>query len=222
MDLYFPKRKEEKNEIILQNYEKVLREMNPNIDDILRRRFPSNKPNLREAICIANIVKISHSFLGKTSKRLLDLCENCEFICKQLKITEEQEWYKEFTNIYKEIKEDYEIIKSIQKDMRNNMRKKYREKFEELENKFNKKNNNTEFIDFVLDNYHFKGYDNYENKNKIKMLKEKDEQELLQFLRIKYHPDQYKYSIKNEKSQLNFCLIESIEAYLNDMYENIQ
>ena len=198
---------EEKNEIILQNYEKVLREINPDIDNTLCRRIFSKKLNINEAICIANIVKISYSFLGKTSRRLLDLCENCEFIAQKLEISEEQEWYKEFIGIYKELKENYEIIESLQKDMRIKIREKYRENFEELENKFNKKKNNEEFIYYVLDIYHFKGYENPQNQNKIKTLKDKDEQELLQFLRSKYHPDQYKYSLEDEKTQLNYCII---------------
>ena len=211
---------EEKNEIILQNYEEMLREMNPNIDNILRRRTPSNEPNLKEAICIANIVKISHSFLGKTSRRLLDLCENCEFIASSLGINEEQEWYKEFKALYKDIKENYEVLEILQKDMRNNMRKKFREKFEELENKFNKKKNNMEFIDFILENYKYKGQEKDQKLNEIKS--SKDEQVLIQYLRPKYHPDQYKYSMDDEKSQLNYCLIELIESFLNNMFENIQ
>ena len=211
---------EEKNEIILQNYEKMLIQMNPNIDSILRKRTPSNEPNLKEAICIANIVKISHSFLGKTSQRLLDLCKNCEFIANKLGITEKEEWFKEFMEIYKEIKETFEILDPMQKEMRNVMRKKYREKFEELENKFNRKKSNKEFIDFILKNYKYKGQENDQELNKMRS--SKDEQELIHYLRSKYHPDKYKYSMEDEKSQLAFCLIELIESFLNSMYEYIQ
>ena len=211
---------EEKNEIILQNYEKMLIQMNPNIDSILRRRVPSNEPNLKEAICIANIVKISHSFLGKTSQRLLDLSRNCEFIASKLGITEKEEWFKEFMEIYKEIKETFEVLKPIQKEMRNDMKKKYREKFEELESKFNRKKNNKEFIDFILKNYKYKGQENDQELNKMRS--SKDEQELIHYLRSKYHPDKYKYSMDDEKSQLNFCLIEFIESFLNSIYEEIQ
>ena len=215
--IFSKEEEEEKNEIILQNYEKVLREMNPNINNILHRKIPSNEPNIKEAICIANIVKISHSFLGKTNERLLDLCENCEFIANKLGITE-QEWYKEFFEIYQEIKK----IISIINDMRNNMRKKYREMFEELESKFNKKKSNKEFIDFILKNYPYTGYENDQKQNQIKLLKDKKELELIAFLRSKYYPNNYKYSFEDEKSQLTFCLIEQIEAYLNNMYQNIQ
>ena len=214
------KEETEKNEIILQNYEKMLIQMNPNIDSILRRKTPSNEPNLKEAICIANIVKISHSFLGKTSQRLLNLCRNCEFIASNLGITEKEEWFKEFMDIYKEIKNTFEILEPIQKEMRNNMRKKYREKFEELENKFNRKKSNKVFIDFILDNYKYKGQENDQELNKKRS--SKDEQELIHYLRSKYHPDKYKYSMEDEKSQLTFCLIELIESFLNSMYEDIQ
>ena len=36
----------------------------------------------------------------------------------------------------------------------------------------------------------------------------------------KYHPDNYDYSDDNEESQLKFCIIEVIDSYLNNMFNN--
>ena len=219
-DLAFTKEQEaEKNAIILQNYEKLLLEINPNIDAVLKRRKPSSEPNIKEAICIANIVKINFSFFGKTNKRILNLCEHCEFIANKLGITTEKEWYKEFLKLYEEIKNSYQMIESIMKDMRKNIREKYKAEFDELEEKFNKKKSNKEYIDFILKNHPYKGY---QDDVKSKVINIEDEQEKLIFLRAKYHPDQYEYSHDNENSQLQYCLIEFIESSLNNMYENIQ
>jgi len=209
----------EKNEIILQNYEKLLLEINPNIDAVLKRKKPSSEPNIKEAICIANIVKINFSFLGKTNKRILDLCEHCDFIANKLGITTEKPWFKEFSNLYGEIKSLYETIESNMKDMRKNMREKYKKKFDELEEKFNKKKNNKEYIDFILKNHPYQGY---QGNEKAKELNSEDEQEKLSYLRAKYHPDQYEYSFDNEDSQLRYCLVEVIESHLNNMFEKIQ
>ena len=39
---------------------------------------------------------------------------------------------------------------------------------------------------------------------------------------LKYHPDNYDYSDEDEESQLNYCMIEYIDSYLNKIYNNIQ
>ena len=75
----------EKYELVLQNYEKMLREFPSNNENIegknKKNSLPKSKPTIQEAICIANIIKISYSFLGNTNyKRLYKLCERCEFI----------------------------------------------------------------------------------------------------------------------------------------------
>ena len=80
------KEEAEKNEIILQNYEKMLREMNKEVEMSPKKSIPSPELSLREAMCIANIVKISHSFLGKTNKRLIKLCERCEFLANNFSL----------------------------------------------------------------------------------------------------------------------------------------
>jgi len=175
--------------------------------------------DIKEAICIANIVKISNSFLGKTNKRLIKLCERCEFIVNSLGIDSNVEWYKEFCELYEQIKSSNDIIESSLPEKRNKIKTNYKSKFDELEEKFNKKKNNKDFIQFVLDTYPYK---DYENDKKEKKLNYSDEQELLQFLRSKYHPDQYECPEEDEQLQLKYFIVELVESYFNNMYENIQ
>ena len=59
---------------------------------------------LKEAICIANIVKITFLFLGKTNQRLINLCERCRNLTDQLNINENDEWFREFCNLDNEIR----------------------------------------------------------------------------------------------------------------------
>ena len=93
----------EKYEIILKNYEKMLREMKE-IEISPRNNIRCPELELKEAICIANIVKITFLFLGKTNQRLINLCERCRFLADQLDINEKEEWFKEFCDIYNEIR----------------------------------------------------------------------------------------------------------------------
>ena len=217
------KEETEKNEIILQNYEKMLREMNPQIEISPRKTIFSKELALKEAICIANIVKISNSFLGKTNERLIKLCERCEYLAKEeLKIDEKVEWYKEFCDLYKEIKSIFDVMELNKANMRKTIKEKYKQHFTELERKFNKcnKKNPKEFIDFILQKYPYKDYEEDLKDNKIDT--SKIDQKLLDYLRGKYHPDQYEYSSEDENSQLLFCIVEVIEANFNNLYENIQ
>jgi hypothetical protein len=216
------KEETEKNEIVLQNYEKMLREMQTEIKLSPRKTIISPELSLKEAMCIANIVKISNSFLGKTNKRLIDLCKRCEFLAKQLNIDEKVEWYKEFCDLYKDIISMFDNMEINKTDMRKKMREKHKQDFAELEKKFNKcnKKNQKEFIDFILQKYPYKDYK--EDLQDKKINTSKINQELLQYLRGKYFPDRYEHSPEDENSQLLFCIIEVIEAYFNNMYENIQ
>ena len=88
-----PKDDNEKYQIVLNNYEKILSEF-------------SNEPTEKEAICNANIIKICHRFLGYTNyKRYCGLGERVEFIVRHLNIDREKKWYREFLEIYQEVKE---------------------------------------------------------------------------------------------------------------------
>ena len=78
-----------------------------------------------------------------------------------MKITEEKKWYKEFCDLYQEIKEYINIIDSMQNDIR----QKFKNKFLDLENIFNKKNNK-ELIIFILENYPYKEYEDNKKQKK--------------------------------------------------------
>ena len=83
---------------VLNNYEKMLSEF-------------SDEPIEKEAICNANIITICHRFLGYTNyKRYCGLGERVEFIVRHLNIDREKKWYKEFLEIYKEVKDLYNAI----------------------------------------------------------------------------------------------------------------
>ena len=215
------KEETEKNEILLQNYEKLLREMKQDLDNTPNKKKSTPQPQLdiKEAICIANIVKISSSFLGKTNKRLLKLCERCKIIADDLGIDSNVEWYKEFCELYEQIKTSNEIVESSLQEKKDKITKNYKSKFDEIEKKFNKKKNDKEFIQFVLDTYPYEGYENDKKENKLNY---SDEQELLQFLRSKYHPDQYECPEEDEQLQLKYFIVELIESYFNNMYDIIQ
>ena len=216
--LKFTKKEEkEKYEIILQNYEKMLREIqqNQNINNPTNNTSIKQDPDITEAICIANIIKISYSFLGNYNyKRFYNLGERCKYLAEEIGQTE-SDWYKEFNKLYEDIKSSYEILQNLKNKLREKIINKYKDKFDEVEKKFNEKTSNKQFIEFIIEKYPYKGYKN------DKICYEK-EQELLQELRGKYHPDQYKYSEEDEQSQFQYFIIELIESYLNNMFENIQ
>ena len=88
---------QEKYELILKNYEKML------------KNLKSNK-KLAEAICIANIIKIKTEFLGRYDNLESDfeLGKRCEMIAKELNIEPATPWYKEFQELNEKLKNLYE------------------------------------------------------------------------------------------------------------------
>ena len=195
----------EKYELVLENYEKMYSNL-------------QGKTNKEEAICLANIIKINYHLLGHSNfKNYLKLGERCDIICKKIKIDPKTEWYQEFKKMYNTLKDTY--ITLTQNQIKENIKTKYKDKFDELDVKFNKRTSNIEFITFVLEKYPYTQYEQDKN-NKIIDFK-KESQELLNFLRKKYHPDQYELKEDNEEEQLKYCIIEYIESMLNVLYENI-
>ena len=85
------KDEQEKYQIVLSNYEKMLLEL-------------SDRISLEKALCIASILKIAIRFLGESNyPKYMKLGQTCELIVDQLNINKEESWYKEFQEIYKEI-----------------------------------------------------------------------------------------------------------------------
>ena len=198
---------EEKYQIVLNNYEKMLIDL-------------SDKVSTGKALCIAGILKIAIRYLGDSNyKKYMKLGQECEFIVNQLNIDKKEKWYLEFEEIFKEIKENYELLKESEREMRENIRKKYKEEFDEIDNKFVKRKNNLEFINYILKKKPYEGYEE-DKKNSTINFKE-ESQELVKHLQAKYHPDNYSYNNDDEKSQLDYCLIEYIMSYLNKIFEKI-
>ena len=202
-----PQEENEKYQIIMSNYEKMLINL-------------SDKISKEKAMCIANIMKIGIRFLGDVNlKKYMQLGEDCEFIVRQLNLDKNEEWYIEFKNIYNEVKDNYKSLKEDEKDMKEKIKSKYKNEFDEIDNKFSKKKNKIDFIKFILQLRPYKGYEEDKKNNKINL--NGNIQDLLEYLKSKYHPDNYTYSDEDEQSQLDYCIVEYIESYINKMNNNI-
>ena len=190
----------------MSNYEKMLIHL-------------SDKMTKEKAICIANIMKIGISFLGDVNlKKYMKLGEDCEFIVNELKIDKNEEWYKDFENIYKEVKENYKLLNGGE-DMKKKIKSKHKNIFDDIDNKFAKKKNEKDFIKFILQLRPYKGYEEDKKNKKINL--DGDIRDLLEYLKSKYHPDNYNYSDEDELSQLDYCVVECIDSYINQMNSNI-
>ena len=197
----------EKYQIIMSNYEKVLIKL-------------ADQMTIQRALCIANIIKIGIKFLGETNlKKYYKLGETCKLIMEK-ENKENFKWYKEFENIFNEIEEKIEILKINEQAEKERIKVKYKTEFDKIDDKYAKKKNNLEFINYILKLKPYKGYEQDINNKKINF--NEDSQALYQHLLAKYHPDNYEYSLEDEESILNYCLIEYIESYLNKIYHRIQ
>ena len=190
-------------QMILETYEKMLPQY-------------EGKGDKREAIILANMIKIKLKLLGNVNYKMYYIMgKRCQFIVKD--ISPKPEWYTEFCKIFKELKE--KCPSNIEEEiMKEKIKLKYKTQFENIDNIFNQKKDNIEFIDYILKNLPYKGYEEDKKNNKNF---EKDSQELLSYLKAKYSPNEYTYNNQDEKSQLNYCLIEYIDQYLNRLYSNI-
>ena len=195
----------EKYQIVLSNYEKMYAEIEGNTKE--------------KALCILFILKIAINYLGDCNyKKYFQLGQQCEFIVDELGINKKEKWYEEFLSIYKDVKESYELSRVNETEMKDKIRKTYKKEFDEIDAIFAKKKNDLEFINYILK---LKPYPEYEEDKKNTNINfNKASQDLILHLQGKYHPDKYPYS-NDEESQLNYCLIESIDSYLNKMYETL-
>ena len=199
-----PQDDNEKYQIVLNNYEKILSEF-------------SDEPTEKEAICNANIIKICLRFLGYTNfKRYCRLGERVEFIVRCLNIDREKKWYKDFLEMYKEVKDLYKTLG--EGEMKEIIRKKYIKKFEEISNIFNKRKNTVDFINYVLKLRPYNGYDEDKKKGKKVNI---DTPENLKYLLSKYHPDKYTFNEEDEKTQLDYYIVEDIDYHLNKLASNL-
>ena len=210
-----------KNKVNLENKLKNYDEYNLILDELEKISFSLSllikqaneemKNNIFEelGICLGNIVKIKFSFLkGQKYTEYLKLIDRCLFFANSCnKNNLNVKWYKDALELKQEIenKNNYseqEIINNIEN------------KLNEIDNLFNQ-NNKLEFINHILENYPYKGYDkhtrpSYYDWNSINM-------ELITFLSKQYHPDNYPQDTQEEKC--TYRIIVSISKKLNNLLE---
>ena len=192
--------------LILNEYEKLLAQIQI-----------SNKLTEKEAICIANILKINSSLALFDEKRqyLFTLADRCHLIIDQLNIQDKKEWCKEFLDLYQN-------IQSMKKETENynellqRVREKNKKDFDELDNQFNKFHGKIEFIDYITKTH---PYDTYE-KDKNQRDFNNYNPELLVFLMKKYQPDFP--TGQNDETDKKFCLFHEISSKLSNMITTIQ
>ena len=221
-------KKIETYKIVLKQYEKILSE--------IQNSFEFNKNTKKEAICLANIIKINEKLkqLDENKTTLLRYANRCNYIIKDLikknngvNKFEKEKWYIEFNNLYKILKEKepkyeeyhelYEKLRKIQQKDKD--QKTYSEKFDEFEEKFNKRKSNIDFINFIFKNDAYEGLEK-DKKNRGEDFFKKYSRELVNFLLDKYHPDNYdNYKTSgNEEIEYKYCIIHDIYRKLNYLY----
>ena len=200
--------------LVLSNYEKILSSIQSTDEE--------KKNTQKEAICIANIIKINE-ILGElnSKKRILFLlAERCKFIIERQSKEEKEklskkEWYLEFNKLYESLQKkqpkDEEFYLIIPE-----MRRKYEKIFNEIEEKFNKKKSNIDFISFILKNHPYRGYENDINNKDFYHFN----LDLINFLLIKYQPENYKLN-GDEKEKLEYCIVHVISQKLSNLYRKI-
>jgi hypothetical protein len=198
----------ERFKIVLSNYESTLSSIQT-----------SDKPTKMEAICIANIIKLNEILgdLNNKSKFLFNLAERCLFIIDNIEIDKKEEWYKDFIRLYEKLKQMQPSEEDYNKKFKK-IKELHRDIFKEIENKFNSKKNESDFINFILERHPYKNYKNDKQKKDFSTYN----QELIRFLLDQYHPDNYTPVINDKEAQLQFFIFNEISKRLNNIYHNIQ
>ena len=193
----------ERCKIVLSNYEKVLASIQV-----------TDKRTKKEAICIANIIKLNAilGYFDSKYRTLLILAKRCELIIDNIKIDKKEEWYQEFIKLYDSLKkrqkpdDDYQTIF-------NNIRRTHGKIFDDIDDIFNRTNGNIEFIRYILNKHPFKDYE----KEKKGRDFNKYNTDLIKYLFERYQPDNYTPSTQDEKSQLNYCIAHEISKKLSKL-----
>ena len=202
------KNKEELMKLVLKEYEKLLASIQI-----------SNNSSEKEAICIANIIKINNmlGLIDIRKKYLFSLADKCKLIIEQLHLNDDKnknKWCKEFLDLY-------ELIQSLNTGVENYQQILDRVKnanpgtFEQLDDNFNKYRGKIEFIDYIIKKH---PYDNYENDKGKRDFKTYNP-ELLVFLMKKYQPDFYHR--KSDEYDKKYCLYTEISSKLSNLVSNV-
>ena len=179
----------------------------------------SNNSSEKEAICIANIIKINNmlGLIDKRKKYLFSLADKCKLTIEQLHLNDDinkNKWCKEFLELY-------ELIQSLNTEVENYQQILDRVKnanpgtFEQLDDNFNKYRGKIEFIDYIIKKH---PYDNYENDKGKRDFKTYNP-ELLVFLMKKYQPDFYHR--KSDEYDKKYCLYTEISSKLSNLVSNV-
>ena len=211
--LFNPAKKEEELLLTLKEFEKIFSSI------LITNETPGEEKEHiesleKEAVCIANILKIN-DLLGKITKKnqyLIGLSDRCDLIIEKLKNVKDKQWYQEFITIKNKIEE----LKTPQQTY-NELFQKVREEnpqiFDEIDEKFKKGKN--EFIEFIITKYPYK---NIENDKKERDFKEYNP-DLIFFLSKKYTPESFMKG--NKKSELDHCIKHEISSKLNNLITKI-
>jgi hypothetical protein len=163
-----------------------------------------------KGICLGSMAKIKIKYQKETDSKynkLIDKCIQCARGCS--KDNDDCEWYKEALELQKEIElkddkngnDEEEIKKEAKKSIDSLL-----ETFEEDEERF---------IDDILNNFPFDGYDKYKNDfNK----NEETTIEQIELLIKKYDPDKYPRISKKEK--ILYKIVVFIAQKLNEIKSN--
>ena len=198
--------KKEKLKLILREYEKVLTSIQI-----------SSKLTEKEAICIANILKLNSLLALIDNKRLylFDLADRCKLIIEQLKINEKKKWCKEFLELYKSMQK-YKTPDEGYFQLLEKVKKLDPKVFDELEEKFIQYRGKLEFIDYITTEHPYKGIEN-DKKNKDFKTYNSD---LLLFLQKRYQPENYMQN--DEKSERTYCINHEISSKLGNLLSSYQ
>ena len=196
----------ENQKIYLDNYEKLLSEIQ------VSKEFTK-----KEALCIANIIKINF-FMSKTfsnkPRYLIYLARRCETIVEHLKLNKNEKWYLEFQDLYKKLKENEPTDQNYQEQL-SEMKEKYPDVFRIIEDNFNTMSPK-EFIKFIIKEHPYKYIEKDSDKNF-----DEDTPELLRFLLKKYLPYNYLPLQNREDTVLKYCIVHEISKKLNYLYSSV-
>ena len=191
-------------------------------EKLLQQLQITNKETLEEAMCISKILELNKCLDRLMDKKrfFLNLAERCDLIIKHLGIDRNLKWCKDFAQIYQELQSMQTPVEDYIRLFRR-VRASNPEIFDELDNQFNKYRGKIEFINYILDNHPYKGYDQDKKKRDFKTYNN----ELLTFLMNKYQPTPYART--NEGTEVNesekkHCLYNEISSKISNLLTKIQ
>jgi hypothetical protein len=204
--------------IIYDELERMYNEINEQIkkeekkennDDNKKRELIEEK-----CICLGNMAKIKLKYQKEKDYSkyniLIEKCIECASLCS--KDNDDCEWYKEALELQKEIK----LKDKIKTDDEKEIMKEVQKQIDILSNTF--ECNEIRFIDEVLSNFPYDGYNKY-NDNSFNIDKEITIEQI-EFLIKKYDTDKYPNNTKEEK--IRYKIIVFISQKLNEIKSMIE